>query len=745
MIGNFFVNDYFLYSYNHFIDYQICTKSMLFDNVLHLISPKILESNVDKLLLSNNNFISSGNEFLKTQNLHNKFDKKNKTYTKVEDMIDVKKNKNKLSKRNKKIVAIEDKQRLIQRNSVLLNEEALNLEVVKTPKLKKKNKLKDDNKSEIIITNINNSEINQVIINKPLAIQELSIKLKIPAPEIITFLFLKGISVTMNQVVDIDIAKDIALNYKVEVINNQKLEEENVSFSNIEDSSALTFQRPPIITILGHVDHGKTTLLDSILKTNLVGQEHGGITQSITGYEIEWLYKEKEYKLVFIDTPGHDAFISMRSRGVQITDIALLIVAADDGLKPQTIESINHIFAKQLPYIVVINKIDKSDINILKIKEELAQYNILDKEWGGDACIIEVSALLNQNIDKLLSKLCELSISQALKANINKLAEGLILETYLKKQTGIVANLVIQSGILKVGDYIVSGGIYGRIKNLLNYSNQSIKQAHPSSIVQVLGFSSMPIAGNSFEVVANEKIARVCTLHNINKENTVFSSLDLLNRRVTLDTNDTTHKLKQLNLILRTDTQGSLEAILNAFARIPQSKVQLNVLNASSGNISNNDIDLAHTSNALILSFNMSISGSIKQKSKKLEVLIQDFNIIYDLLSYVQDSMLYLIEPEFDKVFLGSAIVQTVFNVNKKTIAGCLVNKGKLIKNAHIHVYRNNEMIYTCLLDSLKRMKDDVTEVNVDTECGVMCNDYDMWKQNDIINAYNLIEKKKIL
>ena len=341
----------------------------------------------------------------------------------------------------------------------------------------------------------------------------------------------------------------------------------------------------------------------------------------------------------------------MRSRGVQITDIALLIVAADDGLKPQTIESIDNIISKKIPYIVVINKIDKSNINILKIKEELAAYNIVDKELGGDARIVEISALHNKNVDQLLCQICKLSLSRNLKADISKHAEGLILETYLNKKRGIIANLVIQNGILKVGDYIVSGKIYGRVKNLLNYSDTFIKQAEPSSIVQVLGFSSMPIAGTFFQVVVNEKTAKLHISNNIINNNISSNPLDLLNTRVTLDINDTNNKVKQLNLIIRTDTQGSLEAILNTFAQIPQQKVQINVLNASSGNISNNDIDLANTSNALILGFNIGISSNIKERSKKYKIMIQDFNIIYNLLNYVKENMLNLIEPEFDKVF----------------------------------------------------------------------------------------------
>lgn len=744
MIGNFFVNNSLLSIFNHFIDYEICSNSIITDNVLYLVSPKILESHIDKLVVNKNNFINTDNEFVKTDSLNNKFDKKNKNYTKIEDVIDVKKNKSKLGKRSKKAVALENSQRLIQGNSIILNEDVLNFEVIKTPKPKKKNKSKyDSSTSDIEVDNLN--KLSTVMINKPLSIQNLSIKLKIPAPEIITYLFLKGISVTMNQLVDINIAKDIAANYNIEVLDKQELIEEQLYRPTSVDSSKLTIQKPPIITILGHVDHGKTTLLDAILETHVVSQEYGGITQSITGYEIDWLYNQTIYKLVFIDTPGHDAFVSMRSRGVQITDIALLIVAADDGLKPQTIESIHHITSKKIPYIVVINKIDKSNINILQIKEELAQYNIIDKEWGGNANILEISALKNQNIDKLLSQICELSLLQDFKANTNKLADGLILEAYLNKKRGIVANLVIKNGILTIGDYIVSGRIYGRVKSIINYSDAFIKQTGPSSIVEVLGFSNMPVAGTFFQVVLNEKEAKSYIANNIANKNISYSSLDLLNTRITLDTNDQTSQAKQLNLIIKTDTQGSIEAILNMFSQIPQQKVQLNVLNASSGNISNNDIDLARTSNALVLGFNIKISSSIQDRSKKIRVVIENFNIIYNLLNYVKDNMLNLIDPEFDKMFLGSATVQTVFNVNKKTVAGCLVNKGKLIKNAHLNIYRNNDIIHSCILNSLKRIKDDVLEVNTNTECGVMCNDYNLWKQDDIIEAYNLIEKIKTL
>lgn len=713
------------------------------------MSPKILESHINTLSLNNNPLINTDSSFIDQENVRNplinKFDKKNKNYTKVEDIIDVKKNKNKLSKKNRKTIDLNNSQRLINSNTAILNEDGLNLEIIKTPKLKKKNKLKNIDTNNNIKSGI--GETNIILINKPLSIEELSIKLKIPAPEIITYLFLKGISVTINQVVDLEIIKEVASKYNVQISNYQETKTEIVNFNRNSNLLNQKYNRPPIITIFGHVDHGKTTLLDSILKTNLVSQEYGGITQSITGYEIDWLYNQSLCKLVFVDTPGHDSFVSMRSRGAQITDIALLVVAADDGLQPQTIESINHILSRNLPYIVIINKIDKNNTNTLKIKEELALYNIMDKHWGGDAIILEVSALHNKNIDILLSAICEMSIAQNLQADMSKLAVGIILETYLSKNKGIVANVVVKNGILKLGDYIVAGTRYCKVKNLFNYANQSIKQASPSSIVQVLGFSDMPIAGTFFENFTIEKDAKIKVSANTNmgKQEIFDNSLNLLNRRVTLDICENNSKVKQLNLILKTDTQGSVEAILHAFSQISQDKVQLNVLIASSGNISNNDCDLAHASNALILGFNINIRPNIIQRIKKFKIEVNTFNIIYDLLDYIKDEMMSLIEPEFEKVFIGRAIVQTVFNINKGIVAGCLVNQGKLTKNAHLNIYRDKILVSTCKLDSLKRMKEDVLEVNVDIECGVMSNTYNLWKDNDTIEAYQLSEKPKSL
>nr|QCI04356.1 Translation initiation factor 2 [Antithamnion hubbsii] len=686
-------------------------------------------------------------------NYINKFDKKNKGSIKQEDILDIKKKKNKLQKKNRKNLQLDSEELFLNNKSnIILNEDNLSPDLIKAPKLSK-NRKKSKIKQEIIYqsndsSNLSNlsSNTKEITINSPLTIQELSYKLSIPEAEIITYLFLKGISVTINQVVDISIASDVAVHYKFSILSDDSLVNSKFSFQQ-EDTSSLGqkfFKRPPIITILGHVDHGKTTLLDTILKTNLVKEETGGITQSITSYEIDYLYDSNLYKLIFLDTPGHEAFASMRIRGTQVTDIILLVVAADDGLKPQTIESIKYIREKNLTYIVVINKIDKPGANIMKVREELAEHNIVDEKWGGDATIIEISALKKQNIDLLLSNLCLLSDIQDLKANPNQLATGIILESYLDQQKGPLATLVVQNGTMKIGDFIIAGNLYGKIKVMFNNNNNNIIQAEPSSIIQILGFSSIPHAGTSFQVVSDKKIIKQYTNNKVTSK-IIDSSLNTLNNRVTLDSYNINFTLKKVNLILKTDTQGSSEAIISAFKQISQEKVQINILSISSGNISNTDLELAIASNSLILGFNVNIASSIRNSAKQFSITLHSFNIIYDLLNYVTKCMLDLVDPEYDKLMIGKAVVQTVFSINKGAVAGCLVSTGKLRKDSHLSVYRNNEIIYDGILHSLKRMKDDVNEVLEGSECGVMSYDYSLWEKGDIVEVYELHEKNKIL
>nr|QCI06298.1 Translation initiation factor 2 [Dictyurus purpurascens] len=720
------------------------------DKLLYLKFPKIItnffvdNSQIKSSILLNhidNTFIDINKSKINS-NINNKFDKKHKNNVISENILDIRKNKNKLNRKNKK-------KEVLDKEDLFFNQESSSLvKSNKTIKSKKKHKplLFNGSKNiDVLSREDQNLSIpnKSVVINSPLSIQELSLKLDIPEAEIITNLFLKGISVTINNVIDVSIAKKLALDYNFNILdfNPDKYIETKKTKKTLKVIENV--KRPPIITILGHVDHGKTTLLDSILKTNLVKQEYGGITQSISGYEIEWKHELILHKLVFLDTPGHEAFSSMRSRSTRITDIIILVVAADDGLKPQTVESIKYILDMKLPYIVVINKIDKESINIVKIREQLLNYNIVSKEWGGDAHILEISALKNINIDILLSNLCLLSDELKLTANPSQLAEGVILESYLSKKEGIVSNIIIQNGTLNIGDLIIAGNTYGKVKSLVNTSNAKIRYALPSSIVKVLGFSTTPQSGMFCRVVKNEKEAKQCVNNFLYKNNQQYLSDNLksLNSRVTINNNNS---LKQLDLIIRTNTQGSLEAISESFSKFPQNKVQLNVISAHQGNISNTDVNLALTTNALIIAFNVNASIKINNLIKQNNLILKEFTIIYDLLDYIKNYMLNLIDAEYKHVFIGRAVVQQIFYINKGSVAGCLVKEGKLKKMSYITVYRNNDIVYQGYLDSLKHIKEDVDEVFNNNECGVMC-EYNLWKKMDIIEAYELYPKEKSL
>nr|YP_009397238.1 translation initiation factor 2 [Thuretia quercifolia]ARW66424.1 translation initiation factor 2 [Thuretia quercifolia] len=704
-------------------------KSFLVNNS-KTISPLLINNTDNKVIDTSTNKINLG--------VNNKFDKKHKSNNITEDILDIKKNKSKLNKKNRKIDVLD-------KDELLFNQESVSL--VKSNKaIKNKKKLNYNNDISIPYNEYDNSLSatgKNIIIDSPISIQDLSLKLNIPEAEIITNLFLKGISVTINNVIDVSIAKQVALNYDFKVLDvniDNEIESKKIE-KNFKNISKL--KRPPIITILGHVDHGKTTLLDSILKTNLVKQEYGGITQSISGYEIECLYKSVLQKLVFLDTPGHEAFSSMRLRGIKITDIAILVVAADDGLKPQTIESIKSILEMKLPYIIVINKIDKEGINIVKIKEEFLKYDIVSQQWGGDANIIEVSALKNINIDVLLSNLCSLSEKLNLTADPLQSAEGIVLESYLSKKQGFITSLIIQNGTLNVSDLIIAGNNYGKIRNLVNTNNIKVQYALPSSVIKVLGFSSPPQSGISFKVAKNEKEAKryVNNFLANKKEKILSNDLKLLNSRIT---DNKYNSLKQLDLIIRTDTQGSLEAIINSFSKISQRKVQLNIISAYSGNISNTDIDLALTTNALIIAFNVNASSKINHLIKQNNLTLKEFNVIYHLLDYIEFYMLSLTDTEYEHIFIGLAVVQQIFYVNKVSVAGCLVKEGKLKKMSYIHVCRDSKIVYKGNLNSLKHIKEDVDQVLVNNECGVMC-EYNLWKKMDIIEAYELHPKEKSL
>nr|YP_010902681.1 translation initiation factor 2 [Hypnea nidulans]WCH54536.1 translation initiation factor 2 [Hypnea nidulans] len=681
-------------------------------------------------------------------------EKKSKINTRLDNSeikSDLKRNKIRSKKKHRNKLKLDSKDILFEQNFVQ-EDDSIDLGLTKSLKVSKsRKKYKVGKKHDNINNQINQKDRlsnNQIILDKHLTIEKLSEKLCIPEAAIITWLFLQGISVTINQVVDIEIATKVAEHYNFNIINSQ-----DVDFSyNYADVDQLlpeffnqNLQRPPIVTIFGHVDHGKTTLLDSILKTNVVAKEIGGITQSIKGYEVNFEYLNIEEKIVFIDTPGHEAFTSMRLRGAEITDIALLVVAADDGLKQQTIESINYILKRKIPYIVVINKIDKINLNIDSIKQKLTEYNIIDKEWGGDSLIVEVSALKSLNLNLLLSSICNLAKKQNFQANPLSYAQGNVLDSYLDKKTGTVVTLVIKEGTLKIGDIIVSGNLYGRVKNIVSSNGIKLSKALPSAVVDVWGFSINPKAGWKFHVVSDEKNAKSIINKNQEPYKDKFSVSNVLNTRVTFNNYREEKNVKTINVILKVDTQGSIEAIINSFANISQKKVQINIISTNCGFISSNDLELAVTSKSIILGFNVGISSFLRQKVKKLGTVVALFDIIYDLLDYMQNYMLSFVDLEFSQQLIGKAKVQTVFKINKGLVAGCLVDYGKLKKGCKISIYRNQNLIHEGSIDSLKRLKDDVYEVLEGNECGVMCSNYQLWQPSDIIKVYELIEKAKVL
>lgn len=739
-----------------------------YDNIILLQHPQLIcnlhISSMNYNLMSsaiplNTGFIELSNRKPKQNiNVVSKFDKKHKNVFLLDDDINSKKNKlaNKKKKRNK--ITIDQDDFFLHNQSVSTQVNNLHADIVKpikSKKQKKKQKVKDrildhnlENNSLYNLNNVNQDQLlntsKTIVLDTPIKLQQLANKLNVSEASIITWLFLQGISVTVNQMIDPSIASKVAQYYNFTVVPANAYQPNNIENHLVINNVEQAVKRAPIVTVFGHVDHGKTTLLDFIQKTNIVNKEAGGITQSITGYEASYNYLDFDEKIIFLDTPGHEAFTSMRLKGIEVTDIAILLVAADDGLKPQSIEAIRHIISRQLPYLVAINKIDKYGINIEKVKSQLAEYNIIDKELGGESNIVYISALTGSNIDILLSKICEMSSFLNLKTSLQSYAEGVIIESYLDKKIGPIAIVVVKNGTLHLGDIVVSGNTYGKVKVIMNSQGAKINCAESSAIVKVCGFASIPLTGLKFQAVNNEKAAKNIVNSYINSqyndENTT-----LLNSRVTLESYNSDINLKKVNLILKADTQGSIEALINACSQIPQDKVQINIISYSLGSVFEKDIDLALTSQSIILGFNINIMPSILNTAENLKVTVKKFNVIYDLIDYLKQYMLDLLTPEYHKVVTGKATVQTVFYINKGAVAGCVVNSGILKQGSYIVVHRNNDIVYEGVLNSLKQLKDNVKEVVEGSECGIMCLNYNLWQKLDQIEAFDMLEKQKVL
>lgn len=732
-----------------------CCHRDYYDDILILKSPRLLKAVISDphLSISVDDIVTSNNVKVPSSV---KFDKKSKSSvnTDQKDLSKSKKSKSKLSKTKHRNDS-EDVNKIVSSEEDLFSNNLMNRPGLKSRKFllkSKKNKIKNqDLVTPVNIYNLNldsskgNNILNQlskdIVIDKILSVKDLAICIHVPAAEIITYLFLnKGIAATINQILDFEICEDIVKYYGFNLLksNNNKISVSEYQLSN--KFSTESINRSPVVSILGHVDHGKTTLLDSILKTNLVDKEPGGITQSIAAYEITYLYENKEFNLTFLDTPGHESFKTMRLRGAKITDIVLLIVAMDDGLKQQTIESINYIKEMSLSCIIVITKSDKVLNNLDKIKDDLAKHDLICEDWGGDFPIVEVSAIKGHNIDTLLSKICFLAKSKNLYANLQDLASGTVIDSLLHPKQGLMTTMIIQNGTLTVGDIIVSDSLLGRVKNIISSYGVRVQSSDPSSVVRILCFSSIPKAGSPFYCFNNEKEAKkyIAKSSNFVNSDLLFQSL---NTRISF--NDQIPR-KQLKLIIKSDTQGSLEAIIELFSTISQLKVQLNFIDASFGNITNNDIDLSITSQAPIIAFNVNLLPQISNLIKKHQISFKMFNVIYDLLDYVKKLMLDILEPEYANILIGNAIVQTVFKTNKGSVAGCIISSGKVIINSYINVYRHNVIVHKGYITSLKYTKNDVIEVVSPSECGLM-SDFQDWQKSDLIEVYEMILKDKVL
>lgn len=571
---------------------------------------------------------------------------------------------------------------------------------------------------------------------------ELAKKLNLNSSDIIKFLFMnKKAMVTINQTLSDDLIAEVCINYGYDFQKEEVVDKENFEDIKIEDDEKDLQERPPVVVVMGHVDHGKTTLIDTIRDSHVAEGEAGLITQQIGAYQKEIQGK----KITFLDTPGHEAFTAMRARGAAITDIALIVVAADDGVMPQTVEAINHAKAAGVTIIVVINKIDKPTANVDRVKDELAQYDLIPEEWGGDTIFREISAKKKIGIDELLETILVVAELKELKANPHRYALGTVIEASLDKNEGPKATLLVQNGTLKVGDSVVVGNYYCKVRRMVNEYRQNVKQALPSTPVVVTGIEDVPTAGDSFMAFVDEKTAREISEarklkarnKSLNKNN--ITTLDEIFNQIKEG------ELKNINIILKADLQGSVEAIKSSLEKIQVDGVKINVIHAAAGAITESDIVLASASNALVYGFNVRPDAKVRQKAAEEKVEIHLHSIIYALIEEIESAMKGLMKPIEKEVIIGQAEVRSIFKASKVgTIAGCYVTDGCLKRDCLIRLIRDGVVIYTGKISSLKRFKDDASVVKKDFECGLTIENYIDEKEYDIIEAYEiqLVERK---
>ena len=583
-------------------------------------------------------------------------------------------------------------------------------------------------------------KLTEITIPESITVKDLAQEMKKTTGDIIKKLLDYGIMATLNNEIDFDTAFLIAQEFGITAIKKEVVTEEDILFDDSEDRPEDLKPRPPVIVVMGHVDHGKTSLLDAVRETNVIEGEAGGITQHIGAYKVEVNGRE----ITFLDTPGHEAFTSMRARGAQVTDIAILVVAANDGVMPQTIEAINHAKNANIPIIVAINKIDVEGANPEKVKQELMKYELVPEEWGGSTVFVEISAKKRINIDGLLEMVLLVADVQELKANPDKQSKGVVIEARLDKSRGPIATMLVQRGTLDVGDTIVVGSVIGRIRAMMNDKGKKVKKAGPSTPVEVIGLTEVPEAGETFYEVEDEKTAK--HLIEKRKRQEREKSINAMSK-VTLNdlfSQIEKNKLKQLNLIVKADVQGSVEAVTNSLEKISNDEVQVKVIHSNVGGVTESDVTLAKVANAIIIAFNVRPEPIAKDMAQKEEIEIKQYSVIYKAIEDVEAAMKGMLDPTFEEKVIGNLEIRQTFKVSSLgTIAGCYVLDGKVTRNAKVRVIRENVVIHEGELASLKRFKDDVKEVAAGYECGIQIEGYNDIQEGDTLEIFVMEEVKK--
>ena len=602
------------------------------------------------------------------------------------------------------------------------------------------NNKKPNNKANWTENKKDNSEkVESITYSDGITVSELASKVNKNSSDIIKLLFMLGKMMTINSPLDDENVELVCMEYGIEAKKEEPKDDESLVDDEVDDPKDLV-ERAPIVTIMGHVDHGKTTLLDTIRKSNVTAGEFGGITQHIGAYQVDVNGK----KVTFLDTPGHEAFTAMRARGASVTDVSIIVVAADDGVMPQTKEAIDHSKAANVPIIIAVNKMDKPGANPDKVKNALAELGLMPEEWGGDTIFVNCSAKTGDGVKDILETILVVAEVRDLKANPKKLATGTVIEAKLDKGRGPVCTLLVQNGTLKQGDSIVVGSTYGKVRRMANDKGEEIKAASPSTPVEVIGLSEVPVAGDNFKVFANDKDARAVAqarnIKKIEKERKATSAMSLDDLSAQIEAGE----IKEVPVIVKSDVQGTAEAVASSLSKIDVDGVRVNVIRSAAGSISESDVILASVSHAVIYGFNVRPDANVRKKAQEENVEIRLHNIIYKAVEEMEAAMKGMLAPVYEEVVIGQAEVRKTYKVSKVgTIAGAMVTEGKIVRDCKCRLIRDGIVIYTGKLGSLKRFENDAKEVLSGYECGMTIENYNDIKEGDIIEAYEDQEVKQ--